>query len=69
MNSFYALVVVVQLMSGQTQEQVLGVYESEDACFQAAAEQEVKDGQCWPVDGIIHTDEVPAAQLARKGEE
>lgn len=60
MNTLFALVLTIGMTNGEFQDVVLDVYDSQQQCQQAAAEQNV-NGECWPVDEIIRNDEVPAS--------
>ncbi|EKM3080582.1 DUF1482 family protein [Escherichia coli] len=61
MNTTFALVLTVYLVSGESLELVTGLYGSMKECMAAAAEQKIP-GNCYPVDKIIRMDnnEVPA---------
>ena len=59
MNTLFALVLTVGMTNGDFQDVVLGVYDSQAQCEQAAIEQNV-NGECYPVDGIVRSDEQPA---------
>ncbi|EFA3721366.1 DUF1482 family protein [Escherichia coli] len=61
MNTAFALVLTVFLVSGEPVDMVTGVYDSMKECMAAAAEQKIP-GNCYPVDKVIHmnNNEVPA---------
>lgn len=59
MNTLFALVLTVAMTNGDYQDVVLGVYDSQQECQDAATEQKVS-GECWPVEGIIRNGEQPA---------
>ncbi|EIJ4437822.1 DUF1482 family protein [Escherichia coli] len=61
MNTTFALVLTVYLVSGESLELVTGLYGSMKECMAAAAEQKIP-GNCYPVDKVIHQDniEIPA---------
>ncbi|WP_396013924.1 DUF1482 family protein [Escherichia coli] len=61
MNTTFALVLTVFLVSGEPVDTVTGVYSSMKECMAAAAEQKIP-GNCYPVDKVIHMDnnEIPA---------
>ncbi|ANO88169.1 DUF1482 family protein [Escherichia coli] len=61
MNTTFALVLTVYLVSGESLELVTGLYGSMKECMAAAAEQKIP-GNCYPVDKVIRMDnnEVPA---------
>lgn len=48
MSTFFYLVVTVCALTGECSDTPLGVYQTEDECYAAAAEQDVK-GECFPV--------------------
>jgi hypothetical protein len=58
MGHLFALVLSAVMANGDFQDVVLGVYDSQLLCEQAATEQRVS-GECRPVDGIIHAGELP----------
>ena len=62
MNSLFALVLTIGMTNGDYQDVVLGVYDNQQQCQQAAVEQQVS-GECFPVDKIVRADEQPATQL------
>ncbi|EFA4748370.1 DUF1482 family protein [Escherichia coli] len=61
MNTTFALVLRVFLVSGEPVDMVTGVYSSMKECMAAADEQKIP-GNCYPVDKVIHQDnnEIPA---------
>jgi len=59
MNTLFALVLTIGMTNGDFQDIVIGVYDSQMQCEQAALEQRV-NGECFPVDAIIRGDELPA---------
>ena len=61
MNTTFALVLTVFLVSGEPVDMVTGVYSSMKECMTAATEQKIP-GNCYPVDKVIHQDniEIPA---------
>ncbi|TWP62827.1 DUF1482 family protein [Escherichia coli] len=61
MNTTFALVLTVYLVSGESLELVTGLYGSMKECMAAATEQKIP-GNCYPVDKVIHQDnnEIPA---------
>ncbi|UTJ46627.1 YebW family protein [Atlantibacter subterranea] len=64
MGTLFALVLAVATTSGDYQDLVLGVYESQQLCEAAATEQQVA-GECWPVEAIFRNGEIPAEQVAK----
>lgn len=64
MGSLFALVLTVSMTNGDFQDVVLGVYDSQAQCEQAATEQHVS-GECYPVDGIVHADGQQAMEKQR----
>ncbi|HCP3990823.1 TPA: DUF1482 family protein, partial [Escherichia coli] len=52
MNTTFALVLTVFLVSGEPVDMVTGVYDSMKECMAAAAEQKIP-GNCYPVDKVI----------------
>lgn len=64
MGSLFALVLTVSMTNGDFQDVVLGVYDNQAQCEQAATEQHVS-GECYPVDGIVHADGQPATEKQR----
>ncbi|KNF54014.1 hypothetical protein WQ76_12865 [Escherichia coli] len=61
MNTTFALVLTVYLVSGEPLELVTGLYRTMQECVTAATEQKIP-GNCYPVDKVIHQDnnEIPA---------
>ncbi|EHW0269140.1 DUF1482 family protein [Escherichia coli] len=61
MNTTFALVLTVYLVSGESLELVTGLYGSMKECMAAAAEQKIP-GNCYPVDKTTYTNnnEIPA---------
>ncbi|EJD0052865.1 DUF1482 family protein [Escherichia coli] len=61
MNTTFALVLTVHLVSGESLELVTGLYSSMKECMAAADEQKIP-GNCYPVDKVIRMDnnEIPA---------
>ncbi len=61
MNTTFALVLTVFLVSGEPVDMVTGVYSSMKEYMTAAAEQKIP-GNCYPVEKVIHMDnnEIPA---------
>ncbi|EFS3870083.1 DUF1482 family protein [Shigella boydii] len=61
MNTVFALVLTVFLVSGEPVDMVTGVYSSMKECMTAAAKQKIP-GDCYQVDKVIHHDnnEIPA---------
>ncbi|ANP06778.1 DUF1482 family protein [Escherichia coli] len=61
MNTTFALVLTVHLVSGESLELVTGLYGSMKECIAAADEQKIP-GNCYPVDKVIRMDnnEIPA---------
>lgn len=57
----FALVIPLMMINGDAQDGVLGVYDDQAQCEQAALEQHVS-GECYPVEGIIHTGDQPAVK-------
>lgn len=58
-KSLFALVLTIGTTSGDYQDVVLGVYDSQPQCEAAAVEQHVS-GECFPVERIVRNNEVPA---------
>ncbi|MDU7173572.1 MAG: DUF1482 family protein [Klebsiella oxytoca] len=52
MSTMFALVITVGMLIGGNQDVLLGVYDSEKACEEAAVEQGVK-GECLPLKGVL----------------
>ncbi|HFT0375664.1 TPA: DUF1482 family protein [Enterobacter mori] len=61
MTTLYALVLTVFLTSGDAQEQVVDIYDSQAECLDASKEQRIA-GECYPVEAIIpmNQHEIPA---------
>jgi len=59
MGTLFALVLTIGMTNGECQDVVLDVYNSQQQCEQAAIEQKVS-GDCYPVERIVRSDEVPA---------
>lgn len=59
MNSLFALVLTIGMTNGDFQDVVLGVYDDQTQCQQAAVEQQV-NGECFPVERIVRGGEQPA---------
>ncbi|HBV7426424.1 MULTISPECIES: DUF1482 family protein [Citrobacter] len=59
MNTLFALVLTIGMTNGDFQDVVLGVYGDQQQCEQAAVEQQVS-GNCYPVERIIRSGELPA---------
>lgn len=49
MNTLFALVLTVISLNGESQDVVIDVYDNQQECQAAAAEQNVV-GECWPVE-------------------
>ncbi|WP_285130849.1 DUF1482 family protein [Leclercia adecarboxylata] len=47
------------MTNGEFQDVVLDVYDSQQQCEQAAIDQKVS-GDCYPVEQIVRSEEVPA---------
>ena len=64
MNSAFALVLTVFLVSGEPVDIADSVHRTMQECMTAATEQKIP-GNCDPVDKVIHQDniEIPAALL------
>ncbi|ELV3520373.1 DUF1482 family protein [Escherichia coli] len=69
MNTLFALVMTVFLTSGETQDVVTGIYNSESECKAAAIEQKVA-GECFPVEKFIRPvdEEIPAGLTGENNE-
>lgn len=63
MNTLFALVLTIATTTGDFQDVVLGVYDSEQLCEAAAVEQHV-NGECFEVDRIVRAGEQPAGYNA-----
>lgn len=59
METLFALVLTVAMTNGDYQDVILGVYDSQQECSQAAIDQKVS-GNCYPVERIVRNEEVPA---------
>ena len=59
MNTLFALVLTIGMTNGDFQDVVLGVYGDQQQCEQAAVVQQVS-GNCYPVERIIRSGELPA---------
>lgn len=59
METLFALVLTVAMTNGDYQDVVLDVYDSKQQCEQAAIDQKVS-GNCYPVEQIVRSEEVPA---------
>ncbi|MEG0870573.1 MAG: DUF1482 family protein [Hafnia sp.] len=64
MNTLFALVLTIGMTNGDFQDVVIDVYGSQQQCEQAAIEQQIS-GNCYPVDGIVRSEEVPAGATAK----
>lgn len=64
MGALFALVLTVAMTNGDYQDVILGVYDSQQECNQAAVEQKVT-AECWPVEGILRSGEFPAQEVAQ----
>lgn len=65
METLFALVLTVAMTNGEYQDAVIGVYNTEAQCQQAAFEQGV-NGNCYPVEAIVRAGEQPAGELAQQ---
>ncbi|WP_024556618.1 DUF1482 family protein [Franconibacter pulveris 1160] len=63
MGTLFALVLTMGMTDGSFEEMVLGVYESQQQCEDAATEQRI-NGECYPVERIVRGGEVPAETAA-----
>lgn len=61
MSTMFALVLTVSMLTGGYQDVLLGVFDSENDCKEAAEEQHVK-AECYPLKGVL--DEHPAGFTA-----
>ncbi|AMX04547.1 hypothetical protein A0R60_0233 [Enterobacter asburiae] len=52
------------MTNGDYQDVILGVYDSQQECSQAATEQKVS-AECWPVESILRNGEFPAKSIAQ----
>ena len=59
MGSLFALVLTISMTNGEFQDVVLDVYDDQQQCEQAAIDQKVS-GNCYPVERIISSEELPA---------
>lgn len=61
MNTAFALVLTVFLVSGEPVDTAVSVHRTMQECVTAATEQKIH-GNCYPVDKVIHQDnnEIPA---------
>jgi len=59
MGTLFALVLTIGMTNGEFQDVVLDVYDSQQQCEQASIEQKVS-GDCYPVERIVRSEEVPA---------
>ncbi|EEC8323275.1 DUF1482 family protein [Escherichia coli] len=61
MNTAFALVLTVFLVSGEPVDIAVSVHRTMQECVTAATEQKIP-GNCYPVDKVIHQDnnEIPA---------
>lgn len=64
MGALFALVLTVAMTNGEYQDVILGVYDSQQECSQAATEQKVT-AECWPVERILRNGEFPAKDVAQ----
>lgn len=64
MGTLFALVLTVGITNGDFQDVILGIYETQQQCENAAVEQHVA-GECFPVERIVRADEIPATPLAK----
>lgn len=64
METLFALVLTVAMTNGDYQDVILGVYDSQQECSQAASEQKVS-AECWPVESILRNGEFPAKDIAQ----
>ena len=55
MNTVFALVMTVFLVSGEPVDIVTGIYNSMKECMAAAEEQKIP-GNCYQVEKVIHQD-------------
>ncbi|STJ55357.1 putative prophage protein [Escherichia coli] len=64
MNTAFALVLTVFLVSGEPVDIAVSVHRTMQECVTAATEQKIP-GNCYPVDKVIHQDnnEIPAGLL------
>jgi len=59
MGPLFGLVLTIGMTNGEFQDVVLDVYDSQQQCEQAAIDQKVS-GNCYPVEQIVRSEEVPA---------
>lgn len=59
MSTLFALVLTIGMTNGDFQDVVLGVYDNQQQCQQAAVEQQV-NGERFPVERIVRGGEQPA---------
>jgi hypothetical protein len=61
MNTLFALVMTVFLTTGEAQDVVTGIYDTEAECQAASVEQKIS-GECFPVEQLIRpvNGEIPA---------
>lgn len=64
MGALFALVLTVAMTNGDYQDVILGVYDSQQECDQAAIEQKVT-AECWPVESILRNGEFPTKDVAQ----
>lgn len=64
MGAIFALVLTVAMTNGEYQDVILGVYDSQQECSQAAIEQKVT-AECWPVESILRNGEFPAKDITQ----
>ncbi|MGS8478159.1 DUF1482 family protein [Escherichia coli] len=64
METLFALVLTVAMTNGDYQDVILGIYDSQQQCGQAATEQKVT-AECWPVESILRSGEFPAKSIAQ----
>ncbi len=53
MNTLFALVINICGLSAGSSDTVIEIYDTETACQQAMFDQRI-NGECFPVDGIVH---------------
>lgn len=64
MGTLFALVMTVAMTNGEYHDVILGVYDSQQECSQAATEQKVT-AECWPVESILRNGEFPAKSITQ----
>ncbi|MPU29090.1 DUF1482 family protein [Escherichia coli] len=64
MGTLFALVLTVGMTNGDYQDVILDIYESQQQCEAAATDQRI-NGECFPVEGVIKADEIPAGFNAK----